>query len=288
MNKFLNLTFKIGKVFSSILLVIVLLVMLGCGIGLLTFGSGTLKTPSFSEVKQAFIETNDSTTMDTGNVNSTSQSIKVSHQYNEQIQKIIRKHHLKEEVKYLITKNIDKDIPEELISQYLKGLDRFYKDGLRYINSSDEFRSDFIFDAVYSIEGMYQYEYHLNEARNNVKVNGIYNYYVSAGLAMKYHDLFINSLQQSAIQQQASTMNKIALQIIFAVSILVFSILLFLPVLIKIEENTRPIEDRAEVAKDEDTKTCISCGKQIKTSAKKCRFCGAWQNKSEENNGGNE
>ena len=295
MNKFLKLTFKIGKVFSSILLVIVLLVMVGSGIGLLTSDNAPLKTPSFNTLKQAFIEENakseTASSTSTSTASTTQPSSKVA-PYNNQIKKIIRKHHLKEEVQYLISKNVER-INEELINQYLKGLDKFYTDGLRYINKSEDYKDDLIWDAVYAIEGQYQYQYYLDEARKNVKVGGIYNYYVSAGLAMKYHDLFINSLRDKEERLQEKAMNKIAQQIIFAVSILIFSILLFLPVLIKIEENTRPTEEKEAEAleakkKEEDTKPCISCGKSIKTTAKKCRYCGAWQNNTEDNNGGNE
>lgn len=288
MNKFLKLTFKIGKVFSSILLVIVLLVMVGSGIALLTSDNAPLKTPSFNTLKQTFIEENakyeENNNTSTNNSN-TQQSKKIS-QYAKQIEKIIRKHHLNEEVKYLISDNIDRNINTELIGQYLKGLDKFYTDGLRYINKSEDYKDDLIFDAVYAIEGQYQYKYHLDEARNNVKVAGIYNYYVSAGLAMKYHDLFINSLRDKAERLQEKAMNKIAQQIVFAVSILIFSILLFLPVLIKIEENTRPVEEREEEKtevkkKEEETKTCKNCGKKIKVTAKKCRYCGTWQEETE-------
>lgn len=286
MNKFLNLTFKIGKIFSSILLVIVLLVMVGSGISLLTSNYVSLKTPNFNTVKELYTEDTSSPNANTGsNVNQSNTRIDRTAPYMKQILNIVRKNHLKDETQYLITKNINKDIDTELINQYLQGLDKFYKDGLRHIEKSPKFKNDYIFSAIVSVEGRYVQPLY-EDAIANIKVNGLYNYYIGAGLTNDYHDLFKEAIGTRVEQLQSKAIAKITQQIVLAISVLLFAILLFLPVLIKIEENTRPAEEREETKKEEDMKPCISCGKLIKTTAKKCRHCGTWQNDTEENNGG--
>ena len=288
MNKFLNLTLKIGKVFSLILLIIVLLVMIGSGIALLTSNNAPLETPSFSDIKQSYLEWNAKSKNTASAVNSTQQSSKDALPYMNKIKKIVRKHHLNNEIPYLIAKNIDSDIDDELINQYLRGLDKFYADSLRFINSSEEFKNDVISEAVYSIEREKRISYDLEEVKKNFKVNGTYHYCVGAGLAMGYHELFMDSIQDKEKLLQEKAAAKTTQQIVLAISVLLFVLLLFLPVLIKIEENTRPVEERETAKKGEDTKACIKCGKQIKADAKKCRYCGTWQNETEQNNGGNE
>lgn len=281
MNKFLELTFSIGKVFSSILLVIALFVMLWSGVGLLSSNNLSVKTPKFNTIKQAYIKESNENNYTANLNNSNSIGNSNSFRYIRQIRKIIRKHQLNENLQYEIAKNID-NINEELIPEYLRGLDKFYTDGLKFIENSESFKDNFLYDVVYNEEkdGYTDMGSALNNARKYVKENGTYNKYIGIGLTKRYHKLFIEALGNSAIQQQENIVDKIVKQIIFILSILIFSILLFLPVLIKIEENTRPSGEK------DNTKKCKSCGREIKLNAKKCRYCGAWQN--EETNGGNE
>ena len=281
MNKFLELTFSIGKVFSSILLVIALFVMLWSGVGLLSSNNLSVKTPKFNTIKQAYIKESNESTYTANLDNSGSTESSNSFRYIRQIRKIIRKHQLKETLQYEIAKNID-NINEELIPEYLRGLDKFYTDGLKLIENSESFKDNFLYDVVYNEEkdGYTDIDNAFSNARKYVKENGTYNSYIGIGLTKKYHKLFIEELGNSAIQQQENIVNKIVKQVIFILSILIFSILLFLPVLIKIEENTRPSGEK------DNTKKCKSCGREIKLNAKKCRYCGAWQD--EETNGGNE
>lgn len=281
MNKFLELTFSIGKVFSSILLIIALFVMLWSGVGLLSSNNLSVKTPKFNTIKQAYIKESNESAYTENLDNSASIGSSNSFRYIRQTRKIIRKHQLNENLQYEIAKNID-NINEELIPEYLRGLDKFYNDGLKFIENSESFKDNFLYDVVYDEEkdGYTDIGSALNNARKYVKENGTYNKYIGIGLTKRYHKLFIEALGNSAIQQQENIVNKIVKQIIFILSILIFSILLFLPVLIKIEENTRPSGEK------DNTKKCKSCGREIKLNAKKCRYCGAWQN--EETNGGNE
>lgn len=281
MNKFLELTFSIGKIFSSVLLIIALFVMLWSGVGLLSSNNLSVKTPKFNTIKQIYIKESNENNYTANLNNSNSIGSSNSFRYIRQIRKIIRKHQLNENLQYEIAKNID-NINEELIPEYLRGLDKFYNDGLKFIENSESFKDNFLYDVVYDEEkdGYTDIDSALNNARKYVKENGTYNKYIGIGLTKRYHKLFIEALGNSAIQQQENIVNKIVKQIIFILSILIFSILLFLPVLIKIEENTRPSGEK------DNTKKCKSCGREIKLNAKKCRYCGAWQN--EETNGGNE
>lgn len=281
MNKFLELVFSIGKVFSSILLVIALFVMLWSGVGLLSSNNLSVKTPKFNTIKQAYIKESNESTYTANLDNSGSIESSNSFRYIRQIRKIIRKHQLKETLQYEIAKNVD-NINEELIPEYLRGLDKFYTDGLKFIENSESFKDNFLYDVVYNEEkdGYTDIDNAFSNARKYVKENGTYNSYIGIGLTKKYHKLFIEELGNSTIQQQENIVNKIVKQVTFILSILIFSILLFLPVLIKIEENTRPKEEK------DNTKNCKNCGREIKLNAKKCRYCGTWQN--EETNGGNE
>lgn len=151
MNKFLELTFSIGKVFSSILLVIALFVMLWSGVGLLSSNNLSVKTPKFNTIKQAYIKESNESTYTANLDNSGSTESSNSFRYIRQIRKIIRKHQLKETLQYEIAKNID-NINEELIPEYLRGLDKFYTDGLKLIENSESFKDNFLYDVVYNEE----------------------------------------------------------------------------------------------------------------------------------------
>ena len=220
--------------------------------------------------------------------------------YDKAIERIIKKNNLNTSMIPLVKKSIQ-NIPDKYVKQYLRGLDKFCRDGLSYLDSHRYSMENFILVNVKKELGYYyQNEYYA--AIHNIKKLGVYNYYVSKGLITEYDFYFTQNLVASNEQSQTNTMTLISVGCVLGVSLLVFAILLFLPILIKIEENTRvskkPLaDDTNSVLTEEDTKKtiqqspkddekiCPNCNKIIKKTAKKCRFCNTWL---DENAGGKE
>lgn len=272
LNKFLEFSFKLGKILSSIMLVIVLIVMIGAGIVLVNFSCNSVQTPNFELIKTSLAP------------QITQQSGVQNHyidadnnvQYNKYIDKIIKENNLRTEARSYIKKSLE-DIPKDYKEQYLAGLNKFYKKGLVELKNDSNLLDNYLKRCIkrmnyYLFDN--EYYYSKRELENgHEKISE--NLYIACGMVEDYYEMFKNAINEMEINRQNSIMQKISAACVLGVSLLIFVILLFLPILIKIEENTRP-EKSIDIEPENTTKECPNCHKQIKINAKKCRFCGQW------------
>lgn len=246
MDKFLELSFKIGKVLSSVMLVVVLLVVIGSIFILCSFNIKRVETPSFSNVSSIIeqIMSEESKT-EHAKIQTQQPTKKIDElaKYNKKIELIIQENHLAPEIEKDIKNNLSK-IEPRYRNQYLNGFSDFCKEGLQYLNMSQRAMEIFLYKTIYD-----EFEYYskinseYEKAKNSITKGGVYNIYICKGL-LKFYDGFfhdnISSVEEKAIEQNVARITAAA---VLGISLLIFVILLFLPVLIKIEENTRQTKE---------------------------------------------
>lgn len=238
LDAFLNLSFKIGKVISVVLLFVTLFVIIACGLSFIPLTSAKVDTPSFKIIEQMWEGSPNNNISQTSN--SFSSNKVNTDKYDKEIECIINKNNLNTNVVSFVKKSIQ-NIPAKYAKQYLKGLDTFCRDGLTYLDSHKDSMNDFILVNVRKEQG-YNYENDYYVAISNIKEWGVYNYYISKGLVTEYHNYFMQNLDAVDKQAEANTMTIISVVQVMGVALLIFTILLFLPILIKIEENTRYVQ----------------------------------------------
>lgn len=245
LNGFLELNFKIGKLLSSLLIVITLFVIIGCGIGLMESYSQKVETPTFSMMKQRFKNVFQDTSSNTELHDE--RQVKLAKEdnskYQDEIQSIITRNKLNDRIQQDIRTYLEK-IPSVHQRTYLRGLNDFYHDTLTYLETEKDKADMFLWAATVGVD---KYNYSkINEferARNNIKELGKYNYYLCNGILQAYDSLFADNLKDFEGKTQENTSKQTILINAIGNALLIFVILLFLPVLIKIEENTRQYRD---------------------------------------------
>ncbi len=234
LNKFLDLSFKIGKVLSSVLLFVVLFAILAASCVLIFSNGGTLKTPKFTVSKENQVVSAPSIT------SKDSEEQTLPEEYKIMITKIIEKHTLDSSVGEYIEHYIMHNLSEQYKRQYLTGLDKYYTDALDYYSQdrNSVARNKIINDTLEEIE-YYPSDEDYQNAKKNIKIYGRYNKYLCAGILKQYTEIFEQNLHNAKDNEAQSNLTRLIALGVIGVGLLIFVILLFLPVLIEIEENTR-------------------------------------------------
>lgn len=243
LNKFLDLSFKIGKVLSSVLLFVVLFTLLAASCVLVFYNSGALKTPKFTVSKENQVVSAPPVT------SKDSEEPTLPDEYKRMITKIIEKHTLDSSVGEHIEYYIINNLSEKYRRQYLTGLDKYYADALNYYiqDKNSVARNKLINDILEEIE-YYPSDEDYQNAKKNVKIYGRYNKYLSTGILKQYTEIFEQNLHNAKDNETQRNITKLIALGVIGGGLLIFVILLFLPVLIKIEENTRFIAPKQDAA----------------------------------------
>lgn len=215
LNKVLYASFKFGKVFAVLALAILTLTMIGAGIYLLKTSNSKIVTPNFEMVKQSIENNNSNGTYTTSTDNGVSENVirkeQVEKKYGKSIEAVITSANLKPLSYDMIVTNIAR-YDSKYQKQYWEGLSSFIPEAIEYIknnNTSIDINDVNVFKVVLSdvIDG--------------------------------YNRMFDAEIERVDNERMAQLQDKIVAGSILAISILLFVICLFLPLLIKIEENTR-------------------------------------------------
>ncbi|MGN0004966.1 MAG: hypothetical protein ACI37Z_03160 [Candidatus Gastranaerophilaceae bacterium] len=230
---FFNTCFKVGKILSMIMLVLTLISFCISGITLVCLQPTNIETPIFKTLENEINSKNE--------INSETTKNKLKDKKTEtlatdkEIDRIIKENKLNYQVKNFITKKY-LEIPNKLKKRYLTGLDSFCKDGLSTLNKNDKLMR--IFNTEYKTD-YYGEEY--EDSNGPIMNNGVYNLTISKHLVEAYHHYFEENLAAAQIQDQEKIIVKEVTKIVLLISLFLFVMFLFLPVLIKIEENTRKL-----------------------------------------------
>ncbi len=245
LDTFLNISFKVGKVISTTILTLALLTGIGCGIGMLCNSFHKLDTPSFSKTEKEFEEqlhpnANNQTELKTPQSNVKNSNSK----YEKEIQEIITQNKLDPKVKTDIERGLYLDTTVRHERQYLKGLNAFINNGLRYVTKEPKAGEFYISSAITSQKGdnYESYKEFLNN-KNIVNKDGTYNQYLCTGLVVDYTLQFIDNVETMNKAKSESAVNNNVLLITLGIVTIFFILFLYLPILIRIEENTRKLKE---------------------------------------------
>lgn len=245
LDTFLNISFKVGKVISATILTLALLIGIGCGIGMLCNSFHKLDTPSFSQAEKDFDEQLHPSSNKQGELTTPQNDIKNSDsKYAKDIQKIITQNKLDPKVKNDIEEGLNLDIIVGHERQYLKGLNIFIRDGLKYVTKEPKAGEFYISNTIIDKKGNNYASYkELLNNKNIVTKDGSYNYYLCAGMVIDYTINFIDNVKKVEKAKLESADKNNALLIALGVTIIFFILFLYLPILIRIEENTRKLKE---------------------------------------------
>lgn len=252
LDTFLNISFKVGKVISTTILTLALLIGIGCGIGMLYNSFHKLDTPSFSKTEKEFEaqlhpSSNRQDELETPQ-NDTKNS---DNKYIKQIQKIITQNKLDPKVKDDIEKGLKLDVAVGHERKYLNGLNIFIRNGLKYVEKESKAGEYYISNTIYSQMGdNYESYKQFLSNKNIINKDGRYNYYLCAGLVVDYTLQFIDNVEQMEKAKSESADKNNTLLITLGIVTVFFILFLYLPILIRIEENTRKLKEYAQTSEN--------------------------------------
>lgn len=198
MNKFLNFSFKFGKIFTVILLVILMIAIISSGIKTVsTFKNVKLKAPTFVEIQANMEAEKQNQTANAENKNAEPYILVLNE---------VAKKHLSDYGKRMLTISV-KQIDEEYRIEYLNGFDKALDDAKEYCNIKK-----------------------LNDKQANELLENIIS---------NYNSYFARNKARVDDEKAQCNVDRIVASSVLGSSILLFLLCLIIPLLIKIEENTR-------------------------------------------------
>lgn len=228
-DKFLNICFNAGKILSIVMLFITLITFCVSGVVLLCLQSSNVEIPSFKTVEK-IIADNENVSSPQNDLPNNQDNISNN---DKKIDNIIKKNKLNYQVKKIIN-NYYSLLPKKFQPVYLSGLDAFCKQGLETLNKNDKLMRKF--NTVVTTNrwgGMFE------DCSTPVMSDGVYNLIISQNIVSTYNELFNKNMQKTQVQDTEKNVAKIVVSTVLAISLMLFVVFLFLPVLIKIEENTK-------------------------------------------------
>ena len=224
LNKILYACFKFGKVFAVFALIVLILTMVGSGICLLNMDNPKINTPQFETVKQALENRNSRGNYSNSSSDYVSTNVirkeKVEKKYKQVIENIVETANLKPFAYDMILTSVA-NYDSKYQSQYLEGLGSFISEGYAYLGKKYKVNMDNVTIAKQALTGIIE----------------------------EYNKMFDAEISRVDSEKLSQLQDKIVAASILASSILLFVICLFLPLLIKIEENTR---EYVQIIKDKD------------------------------------
>lgn len=237
LNKFLNLSFKIGKVFSAFMLLLVSLVIVISAVVLISINGSNVKTPKF-EVKTTEI-TKETTT------NAEDTKTEIEEKYIKEIDKITDKYKLNKEIMNILKDALADNSPiyPQYMEQYIKGLNAYCSDSIKYYSNdkNKKERNKMLRKVVDRLVYYPTNSDYVDATTNYIDSDNTYSKFFTFGIVIGYTEDFENAINNKATTETENMIVKSIAAGVIAISLLIFSILLFLPVLIKIEENTRQL-----------------------------------------------
>lgn len=245
LDAFLNVSFKVGKVISTTILALALLTGIGCGIGMLCNSFHKLDTPSFSKAEKEFEEQLHPSSNNQTEVKTPQSDIKNSNsKYEKDIQKIISQNKLDPKVKSDIERGLNLNTTVGHERQYLNGLNAYISRGLKYVSKESQAGEFYISNTIISEKGdNYESYKEFLKNKNIVNKDGRYNYYLCAGLVVDYTLQFIDEAEKVEKAKSESAVKNNGLLITLGIATVLFILFLYLPILIRIEENTRKLRE---------------------------------------------
>lgn len=234
-NAFLNFTFIVGKILSSLMLVVVLLAFIGGAYMLISSTNSKLDIPQFE-----YFSTDSSS--EQGDVIETPAQ---NNKYDEFINQMIKEENLNKEIKKSLVEfaNALDRMDEVDTMTALNGLKTYYATANKKFASNENLLYEFLYNNLQQMEP-YRYEYIYDEVITSLDPKKISsNIAVNRCILYSYGNSLESAIKVKEAQDATNANNQIIAGSVMGASLLLFVILLFLPVLIKIEENTRQKND---------------------------------------------
>ena len=203
-NRFLSFSFKLGKYISAFCIVLFFLVFIGAGIFYLTTFGASFEKPEFDS---KIFKEGESVGIESYDQSGNQERIEAEEKYDKQVKFIVQRVYKKE----YWSENYDKyynklaNMSEEYRGEYINGMVEFFEDGTEYYQTHD------------AKEGSPSY-WELQKA---------------------YNERFQMEMIRAKSEQKIAEQGRLTILGVIVASMLLYIIFLLIPILIKIEENTR-------------------------------------------------
>jgi len=209
-DRFLNIVFGFSKVVSAGIVAMCCLALVILSFSLLSSWSVSFDVPRFDVVKEIYeASQTQSAQTSASEYKGLEERRRIEKEFGDEIQRIIKEFGLSASSYDVLVSDL-RGIPENLRATYLDGLKDFLKEVRKFGKKRDDFRLS------------------------------------SAEAANIYRQLFFEELQSLRLKKEASSQKRIQTLVAMGVVFVVLLAFLVIPLLVKIEENTRPRSETCE------------------------------------------